>query len=419
MNRIFILFLLFISFPNIVFSQQNSCLIDLEALYEIVKETPGYQDQVKDKKENEYLSFLELQKEQADLATRDSQCFLILSGLVAAIKDNHLSLSQLPDFEITAAQLTDSAFVEAYRLREDFLGFSSVTANFDSLERALAALPAYQFQGIYYYKDYIKAGFFRLGDGNQYIGVVLESRLPNWIQGHIAFLGKEFEGGFWNIWNYDLLNKNLTLYTGERIVNNSFKRLPWNKFPTRIDYSVIEEGAKIFELRRISPQIDYLRLGTFSSGNQALERSQEFFDQVKDSITAPNLIVDLRNNGGGGSKASRKYYQLIRAYSQTGKVWVLFNQKTASNAEQVALELLKLDNITSLGINSAGVLAYGNNYGESKILPSGKYKIYITDMKDTGNYLQYESVGIKPAHFLNFEEDWIGQTIEIITKSQN
>jgi hypothetical protein len=419
MNRIFYIFLISVLTPLSVFSQQNYCLTDLEALYEILKETPGYQDQIFQKNEKEYIELLNLQKEQAKEATRDSQCFLLLSGLVAAIKDNHLSLSQIPDVEITADQLKDSAFMDAYRAREDFINFSSVRANFDSLERALATVPEYDFQGIYYYKDYIKAGFFKIGEGNRYIGVVLESRLPNWKQGHIAFLGKEYDGGFWNIWNYDLLNKNLTLYSGERIVNHTFKRLPWSKFPTRIDYSLIPESSELFQLRSLSPTIQYLRLGTFASSNQALERSQVFYDQIKDSLSAPNLILDLRNNGGGGSKASRKYYQLIREKSKTAKIWLLFNQKTASNAEQIALELIKLDNISTLGVNTIGILAYGNNYGESKILPSGKFKIYITDMKDSGNYLQYESVGIKPDHFLMFDEDWLDQTIAIIESSGN
>jgi hypothetical protein len=43
--------------------------------------------------------------------------------------------------------------MDAYRACEDFINFSSVAANFDSLERALATVPEYDFQGIYYYKD--------------------------------------------------------------------------------------------------------------------------------------------------------------------------------------------------------------------------------------------------------------------------
>jgi hypothetical protein len=57
MNRIFYLFLISVLTPLSVFSQQNSCLTDLGALYEILKETPGYQDQIFQKNEKNILGY--------------------------------------------------------------------------------------------------------------------------------------------------------------------------------------------------------------------------------------------------------------------------------------------------------------------------------------------------------------------------
>ena len=285
----------------------------------------------------------------------------------------------------------------------------------DSLETALSKLSKEDPEGIYWYGDYLKVGLFQTIP-SQFIAVVFESKLGTWAPGQIAFLARKLPDGNWNIWNYNIVQKNLGLYRGEQLVNGTFARINYSKTPGEPDFSQIPAEEEKFQFKHLTPKTDYLRLGTFATSNDQLEISQQFHEQIKDSLLSENLIVDLRNNGGGGFKASRIFYQLLREYAEKGNIWVLLNQRTASNAEQFTIELLKRDHVTSAGIRTAGILTYGNNYGKTETLPSGKFQLYITDMKDSGNYLPYESVGISPQVSLAFDRDWIQQVLEQIEK---
>lgn len=410
-------FLLLLSLaPFLAFSQNNTCLQDLEGLLHQLQQTPSYKDQIRGKGEYTFLEYYEKLKVDAANAATKGECFLALGNLVAPIRDNHLFLSEIPEITISQEQLGDSVFVQGYRQSDAYRNFSTVKMNLDSLEAKLGELPKSSKEGIYHYQDYAKIALFKLTD-DQYIAAILETKLPHWQRGQIAFLAKEYDGGKWNVWNYNLITKSLQFITADRIENGAFNRIAWTKFPDRKDYIQIDPGAPTFDFQTLNEATQYLRLGTFATGNRSLEESQAFFEGMKDSITAPHLIVDLRNNGGGGSKASRKFYQLLREETKNRKIWVLINQKTASNAEQFTIEVSKLDNLTTLGNTTAGILTYGNNRGSSVTLPSGVFKLYITDMKDSGGYLPYESVGVKPEIFLSIEQNWIAQTLALISEA--
>ena len=81
------------------------------------------------------------------------------------------------------------------------------------------------------------------------------------------------------------------------------------------------------------------------------------------------------------------------------------------------IELQGNQHITLVGQTSKGMLTYGSNYGRTSILPSGKFKVYPTDMRGKAKHLQYEDVGITPDIFLNDQSNWIDQVIEIIKMS--
>ncbi|MFC3881604.1 S41 family peptidase [Algoriphagus namhaensis] len=415
--RISLILIFLIANSAISSAQNKGCVQDLEALLEILQDTPSYKDQIKGKDEKGYLSFFEKLKTEASEATTKGECFLVLGNLKSPINDNHLFLSEIPEIKIDSETLQDSVFMEKYKESDAFKNFSRVNTDLDSLELKLEELPENSTEGIYYYGDYAKIGLFQLTGGN-YIAAILETKLPHWERGQIAFIAKEFDQGKWNIWNYSLITKSLQFISSDRIVDGTFNRIAWSKFPEREDFTQVSPEKPVFEFNQLNENVQYLRLGTFATSTQKLKESQEFFDQIQDSISAPNLIVDLRNNGGGGSKSSRKFYQMLRKEVKNRKVWVLINQKTASNAEQFTIQIAKFDNLKTLGKTTAGILAYGNNYGKSETLPSGRFQIYITDMADSGGYLAYESIGVQPEIPLEITSDWVDQTLQIIAASE-
>jgi C-terminal processing protease CtpA/Prc len=147
-----------------------------------------------------------------------------------------------------------------------------------------------------------------------------------------------------------------------------------------------------------------------------MQKSQQFYDSIKNLLSGPNLILDLRNNDGGANKVSKKFLKLIRHYTKTGQVYVLINNGTLSQGEIFTLQLKQLKNVKTLGQTTRGMLTYGSNYGNRVKLPSQSFEVYITDMKGDKRLIPYENYGINPDITLSDTKDWIEQTIEIIRK---
>lgn len=145
-------------------------------------------------------------------------------------------------------------------------------------------------------------------------------------------------------------------------------------------------------------------------------RMAEAMDFIKNTIPAikcKNMILDLRNNGGGSDRIAKPLRKALKKYARGNKIYVLINGLSGSNAEQTAVYVSNSKNVTLLGDNSMGVIAYGLNYGESISSESGKFYFYLTDMNH-GKYLKYESVGVPVDVKLSANSNWIEQTLDMI-----
>jgi C-terminal processing protease CtpA/Prc len=149
-----------------------------------------------------------------------------------------------------------------------------------------------------------------------------------------------------------------------------------------------------------------------------MKLSQSFYDLIKDSLKAKNLIVDLRNNTGGAEKVSNKFLTLLRGYAKSGKIYVLMNNGTMSRGEIFILQLKKIKGVKTFGQSTRGTLAYGSNFGKRERLPGGKFEVYLTDMKDKANYFQYEGYGVNPEIVLDNDANWISKLIKKINEEQ-
>lgn len=137
-----------------------------------------------------------------------------------------------------------------------------------------------------------------------------------------------------------------------------------------------------------------------------MSKSQAFYDRIKDSLTAANLIVDLRNNTGGADKVSNKFFILLKQYANKGNIYLLINNGTMSQGEIFTLQLKKFTNAKSYGQTTKGTIAYGVNESGMEKLPSGRYGATMTDIRDSRNYLVYEDVGVAPDHVLDNTGNW-------------
>lgn len=385
MKKLVYLFLFFVVGSNVfnAFAQKDRNQADLEALYTAIQKTPSYKKLLKrDKAYQKLYEDVKVKIVDAD----EKQTFRQLSRLVSAINDNHLGFYRTPDTTLKPIRI-------------------SLPVNTDSLKKQLKQKNKGALEGIYYASNH-EFGLFASGD-KTYKMISLANGVLMAEVFHTPYDG------------YDLL-----LYSGKpvpynliknaRLVNGTLLGTPFTKYKEK-KFSILNKYNENFEYKTLNDKVGYLRLSSFSSSNANIKKSEEFHAKIVGKLTTENLIVDLRENTGGGYKTSRKFLDQLKKYK--GKIFVLQNSATVSNAEQFILELKPLKNVITLGEQTKGMITFGSNYGSKVVLPSGRFTFSPTDMNGIDKELAYESKGINPDVALDtFKSDWITQALEYINK---
>ena len=395
---------------------------DLSELRSILERTYSFKDQIKGDKGTSYNALYDQLVSKSMSDPNSYEYFYNLAQLIFPIRDNHLGFSKVYNQD----HFKTKENLDNYIASEEFSNYPKSQLNLDSLVKILETKPAESVEGIYHYDTLYSVALFESGE-NEYTGVVTESRFKLWIPGQIAIhLYEQSPNKFKAVYGQPIL-KNFFLINNEKYKNGSLLNSAFTTQFGSIGYSKKKRNAVDhvnlplndirFELKNINKDVQYLLIKTFQANKATSEKSQQFYDSIKNNLTATNLILDLRNNAGGAEKEARKYVQLMKQYVRKGHLYILMNNETLSQAEMFIIELQGNQHITLVGQTSKGMLTYGSNYGRTSILPSGKFKVYPTDMRGKAKHLQYEDVGITPDIFLNDQSNWIDQVIEIIKMS--
>lgn len=398
---------------------------DLDRLLEILKKLPSFRDQVRGEKIIRFDQLVDSIKKEAGFAKTDFEHFSLLSLLFHQVKDNHLGFYQVLNEYPEQSKFTDPVFVEKYKSGIAFKQFPSVSLNIDSLEVALNKKPADSIEGIYHYWNLLTIGLYRTKNPFCLEGVVMASSLLHWEKGQLAARLFEYQPACFRAIYAEPVYKYFVLYANEKFKNHSLINSRfyssafgevYKKKAAKKDFSLVDADEAAFQFRKLNKSTQYIRLGHFSAQPEKMAASQRFYDEIKDSLNAGNLVVDLRSNTGGAYKVSNKFVKLIKGFAKNGNVYVLINNRTISQGEIVSLQLKNIRNIKLLGEATNGMLAYGSNYGKTETLPSGKFKVYITDMRNKREHLNYEDAGINPDIFLDNNREWMEQVLEIVEK---
>ncbi len=383
MKKLISLLLLFIAFNVRAQEQQN--IADLDALYQFIQRVPSYKAQVKnDRSYRELYETLRLNLKSSD----DFFVYQQLLKLIYPLKDNHLGFYRKPD--------------STYKF-----DYFKPTINNAEVENKYLSTPSDSIVGLYYsLNGKNKAVVFEHSPGVFY--------LQNLTTGIVEAILTQTDATRFEVVRFLSPPVPYVLYRNVRFRNGRIDDLGYQKLQRKA-YNELLKVAENFEYKNLGEGIGYLRLSSFSANNTNVKKATDFFNQTKSQITTPNLIVDVRNNGGGADKTSSQFLNFLKGYK--GHVYILHNGFSVSNAEQFVISLKGRKNITTMGETTKGTITYGSNYGKVIPVPSGRFVFYPTDMGGSVKDLRYENIGVEPDVKLDpWVGDWIIQVKEYIKK---
>ncbi|MEM7087093.1 MAG: S41 family peptidase [Bacteroidota bacterium] len=384
-----------------------NCKQDLDFLVQKMREMPSYKHQiVKTNKEDHFQSTYQLYADKMTQPISIIVCFDYLNKMMGSITDLHASVQYEGD-GLTKDQLANPSTLQSFLASETFVSHPKTSAHLETLSKLLPLKQENDIEGIYMGRE-ITVGVYQTDDPSKLEGVVLTSKLETWIPGQIIFYLTQNGNGRYDILYFSPKSRKMYYSKGISASNGRIKYF----LKEGIESNEINFSKDKWVFEQLSDSVQYIYFGEFSNTASVKQASKDFYAKLKDLLGAEHLIIDLRNNGGGNKKHSDLFLKLFKR--NKGNNYILTNSFTASNAEQFTTKLKKIPNTIHLGETTKGVLAYGKNYGYRYDTPSGLFSVQPTDMDFHKAYFQYEGKGISPDLPLNYDVDWILQTLEII-----
>ncbi len=385
-----------------VYSQNEacSCKTDLLFLDGKIRKTPSYKVNKK-AYESSYSAVLK----KIGSANTIYDCQVLLNTLLISLNDNHSKVYGIDKGATEEVKSNPDKFDE-FKNSELFNAYPKPSIDLDSLKDVLSSKPKDDIEGIYSRKNYLTIGVYKSEIEDTYKAIVLNSESDVWEAREIIYTLVPFGYDYLLSIGGSLTTKRLIAYT-ERVGEGFFYYMGFKKEEQEINYSSIMPSDSTYYRKELSDEITYLKIGSFSSWYPTLSDAEKFYKTLEGDLNKKNLIIDLRNNSGGGDRNSDILFKVIKEYLKEGKVYVLINHLTVSNAEQFAHKLSRLDNCQLFGQRTNGAIAYEIKDG-NYTLPCGNFIAVLTSKKHA-DYLQFESQGIEPDVSFGTETNWIIQ----------
>ncbi|WP_299128666.1 S41 family peptidase [uncultured Winogradskyella sp.] len=380
------------------------CKTDLDFVIEKMKKMPSYKKQTKGDKAKEFENLYTKLTSQMVKPIGVEACYKMLLQQMALVNDVHASLKVNTAF-LPKSYLEDTEKIKSFKASALYKNHPKTNKHLLDLDIDLKNKPLEHKEGIYNLGDNEKIGLYAAGNTQDFIGVLMETNLEHWTPGEIRFYLKHTNANKYNMYFYDANTRTPSLVQSLSFENGRIWR--YKKEGNTLNNELLSEKIEVAAFKQINDNTQYLYFATF--GNSKRKELKAFFNDTKSKLTADHIIVDLRSNVGGNKKFSNPFLKLLK----TKNVYVLTNCFTGSNGEQFTLKLLKNKKAKHLGQTTRGIIAYGKNYGYSYATPSGHFQITPTDM-NFHSYFDYEGKGVVPEIKLDFDKDWIEQTIDII-----
>jgi len=209
----------------------------------------------------------------------NEHCLMIIYQFLKQFKDHHVSIG----IKFDAGKL-DSAFIS----QKQIIPISD--------ERIAELRKSTGFEGIYDFHEGTKYKIAVIKDKtplHDYIGIIVSSNLPGWKPGMIKFEAKlETDSmGMGALFMQNGRPKIDGFYFWKNAISGDWHREGTTPEPPSYKYVPVES-------KRLSDKTLYIKISSFSPGN-AKNIDSILRVNAEALKTMPNLVLDLRNNGGG------------------------------------------------------------------------------------------------------------------------
>lgn len=314
MKRIVSVFLLLTSFS--IYAQNPNCVADFEYLVKKIKnDYPGYKHKTQHEKQKELL-LLEDRIRQKIVAYPDS-CFLYIQQYTDFFKDKHLRVQRVwHDSKLSLKRMDISTYGR------------NVKVNIDSLR--IANISSSGLEGIW--KSYWDEFAVIRSDNNKYVGISIN--VDGWNSGQVLYEFIPLDNSEFNLIQHTLvegrkpLMGKASLHVDGKVleIHDDAKYVRKSDSPA-FDLALLKSYLPNFPNGRNTYGLDmvlgdstvYLRLPNFMSDNVEKLVKKHW----NDIISRPNLIIDIRNNGGGQDNFYQILLELIytKPYESKGVEW--------------------------------------------------------------------------------------------------
>jgi hypothetical protein len=307
--------LLILLVNKLAVSQSNDCLKDFNFLVKKIQaDYPGYNDKVTDANRSQ-LMLLEKEIKQK-IAIYPDSCWTYFNQYTDFFKDHHLRVKPIWK---NKDQKPEIMGISTYG--------KNLHVNVDSLQHITK--DATGIEGVW---EGFRQKFIITRDGQKYVGVVVNNQ--GWNSGQILYEFESITDTVFNVINYSLVKDRKTYkriaslhLNGKVLEVHDDTRFVRKSDSDILDKSVLYSYVPMFPNGRntypvalyLNDSTYYLRIPSFynNTGN-------EFVLKHWNEITSrPNLIIDIRNNGGGQDNFYEELTKLIytKPYESKGVEW--------------------------------------------------------------------------------------------------
>jgi len=286
-----------------VLSQMADCLEDFDFLVKKIQANyPGYNDKITNDNRSQ-LTLLEKEIRQK-IAKYPDSCIYYLNQYTAFFKDGHLGVSRIWCDTKENNQQTKIMDISTYG--------KNLYVNVDSLYQATKN--AKGIEGVW---RVLEEEFIITKDGKKLVAVVVNRQ--NWKSGQVLCEFEPVNDTVFDVINYSLI-KDINPHKSKASLHLNGKVIEFHNYRTvvRKSDSYVFDEALLSMYKAYYPNVSFvamyldentffLRIPTFAN-NTANELVTKHWKEI---MSRPNLIIDIRYNGGGADDYYRELAKII------------------------------------------------------------------------------------------------------------